>query len=351
MKGLFVIGTGGSGKTALCVAMAQRLTDSGAKVGYFKPIGNVSGTTLKYDRDAVLMKELLGMESEIECIVPYHTSPSYLSRYTTGEAMLAKVKECFQLISRTVDYVLVEGTTSPQAMMALGLDAPSLAKQLGLPAIVVSKGENDYHLDETLLSLRYIKSLGTLPAGVIFNNVSKQNLDKCRGVYAPLVEAEGYPVIGVIPKSSELVAPTVREIVEVLGGQLLEGADHLDHHVEEVMIGAMTPESALSYFHRSINKAVVVGGDRPAVALAALETNTAVLILTGGIYPDKRVLTRAAERNVPVLLVPDNTFDAVEKLHFVSRKFQATDTKAIDEARKHLEQFCDLTAINQLFGI
>jgi len=348
VKGLFVLGTGGSGKTAICVAIAQRLSDSGAKVGYFKPIGNVSGTTLKYDRDAVLMKELLAMESDIECIVPYHTSPSYLSRYGAGDEMLARVKKCFQQIRETVDYILVEGTTSPQAMMALGLDAPNLAKKMGLSPVFISKGENDYNLDETLLSLRYIKSLGITPGGVIFNNVSKQNLDKCRGVYAPMLEAEGYPIIGVIPKSAELVSPTVREIVEVLGGQLLEGSDHLERFVEEVMIGAMTPESALSYFHRSINKAVVVGGDRPAVALAALETNTAVLILTGGIYPDNRVLTRAAERNVPVLLVPYNTFDAVEKLHFVSRKFQATDTKAIAEARKQYEQSCDIARIREL---
>ncbi|MBO8126055.1 MAG: phosphotransacetylase family protein [Firmicutes bacterium] len=348
MKGLFVLGSGGSGKTALCVAIAMRLIDRGAKVGYFKPVGSVAGTSQRQDRDGILMKELLGMAADVETIVPFHTSPSYLSKYTSPEETQARVKECFDEVTRGLDYLIVEGTTAPQTMMALRLDAPRLSRLLGLKPLLVSKGEFDYHLDNALLHLRYLESVGADVGGVIFNNVPKQNMDKCRGVYTPILEKEGYSVLGIIPKKAELVAPTVREVAEVLGGEVLEGEKHLDRPVEETVIGAMTPESALNYFHRSINKAVVVGGDRPMIALAALETSTSVLILTGGIYPDMRVLTRAAEQKVPVLLVPHDTFTTVEKLHFVTRKIQASDSKAISQAREHLEEYCDLAKIEAL---
>lgn len=350
MKGLFVLGAGGSGKTAICVAVAKRLQDAGAKVSYFKPIGNVAGTRERLDRDALLMKEMLGMETEVDQIVPLHTSPSYLSKYSTGQESMGKIKEAYNKICAGADYVIVEGTTAPQTMMALGLDAPGLAKELGLPALLVAKGESDYYLDDALMFLRYIKSVGTDLGGILFNNVPKQNMDKCRGVYTPLLEKEGYQVLGILPKNAQLMAPTAREIYDVLGGELLEGEGYLDKLVEEIMIGAMTPESALNYFHRSINKAVVAGGDRPLIAMAALETNTSLLILTGGIYPDVRVLSKAAEQKVPVILVPYDTYTTVEKLHCVTRKIQVSDSKAISQARTHLEEYADLQKLDVLLN-
>lgn len=55
--------------------------------------------------------------------------------------------------------------------------------------------------------------------------------------------------------------------------------------VEDIVIGTMAIESALGYLRRTANKAVIIGGDRLEAALYALETSTAALILTGGLYP------------------------------------------------------------------
>ena len=38
-----------------------------------------------------------------------------------------------------------------------------------------------------------------------------------------------------------------------------------------MLVGAMSVESALSYFRRKPNKAVITGGDRADIQLAALE--------------------------------------------------------------------------------
>lgn len=70
MKALYIVGTGGSGKTALCVALALKLVDEGRKVAYFKPIGNVGGSAGRQDEDAVLMKELLGMRCRLSRSCP-----------------------------------------------------------------------------------------------------------------------------------------------------------------------------------------------------------------------------------------------------------------------------------------
>jgi hypothetical protein len=58
---------------------------------------------------------------------------------------------------------------------------------------------------------------------------------------------------------------------------------------------------------------VVTGGYRTDIQLAALETDTVCLVLTGGVSPNEIILARAREKGVAVLTVPDDTMSAVER--------------------------------------
>ncbi len=90
--------------------------------------------------------------------------------------------------------------------------------------------------------------------------------------------------------------------------------------VEDFLVGAMSPEASLRWFRRSVRKAVILGGDRPDTALAALTTDTSVLILTGNLHPSTHVLVKADERGIPVILVPYDTFTAVRKVEGIVGK-------------------------------
>jgi len=74
----------------------------------------------------------------------------------------------------------------------------------------------------------------------------------------------------------------------------------------------MTAEAALSRFRKQINKAVITGGDRTDIQLAALETSTTCLILTGNLHPSPLIVKQAEEFGVAILLVPLNTIETVE---------------------------------------
>ena len=86
----------------------------------------------------------------------------------------------------------------------------------------------------------------------------------------------------------------------------------MDELVEHFMIGAMNVESALSYFRKVSNKAVITGGDRSDIQLAALETPTKCLILTGELYPNASILGRAQEVGVPIVVVRADTANTLE---------------------------------------
>ena len=74
-----------------------------------------------------------------------------------------------------------------------------------------------------------------------------------------------------------------------------------EESVEHFLVGAMGAESALSDFRRKPNKAVITGGDRTDIMLAALETSTCSSGADGNLYPAAHVLNRADEWCVPVL--------------------------------------------------
>lgn len=215
----------------------------------------------------------------------------------------------------------------------------------GAGVLLVTGVENDYSLDALIFYNRYLAARGVTVVGNLFNGVPRPLLAKTEGVYRRVLEGRGYRVLGVVPRHPEIGAPTVAEYYEVLGGELLAGEGHLDRPVEDVLVGAMTIESALGYLRRAANKAVVTGGDRAEIALAALETSTSVLILTGGLYPDVRVIARADERGVPVILVHYDTYTTVEKLATVTRHLHPEDRRGIAIARENIERHCDLTAL------
>lgn len=345
MKNLYIMGTMGSGKTSMALGLALKFRDEGLKVSYFKPVGHSPGGAASPDEDAVLMKEVLKMEQPIETIVPYLASPSYLSGQRNSCESLESIRQAHESVSRDADVVIIGGAGFPHIMGCLGLDAVSLAKEFNAVSIFTIRIDNDYSIDQAIFNNSFMECKGIPVLGNIFHNVPRPLLAKTEGIYRPILEERGYRSLGIIPRSPEVTSPTVKEYLEVLGGELLAGEENLDRVVEDVIIGAMTIESALGYLRRSANKAVITGGDRSEVALAALETSTSALILTGGLYPNVKVIARAAEKGVPLLLVHYDTYTTIEKLSMVSRRIRAKDERAIRTAVENIEKYCDWRGI------
>lgn len=344
MKNLFIMGTPASGKTAVSVGLALKFQQQGYRVSYFKPVGNATRASRSDDEDGVLMKSVLKMEHSIEDIVPFTAGPSYLSGCRHRESLQA-ILSAYRKVSEGADIVIVGGAAFPHIMGCAGLDSITLAKELTSTAIFLIHIQNDFSMDNAIFINSYLECRGIPMAGNIFNNVPRLLLAKTEGIYQPLMEEKGYRSLGIIPHRPEIASPTVKEYFETLGGEILSGEEHMDRLVEDVIIGAMTTESALGYLRRAPNKAVITGGDRADIALAALETSTSALILTGGLYPDVKVVARASERGVPVLLVHYDTYTTLERCAEISRRIRPEDRRSIEMALENVEKHIDWNAI------
>ena len=98
-------------------------------------------------------------------------------------------------------------------------------------------------------------------------------------------------------------------------------------------------------------KGVVTGGDRSDIQLAALETATHCLILTGHLRPQPEVLRRAEEIGVPVLLVRHNTMQAIEAIEQIFGKTRLGQAKKLQHFETLMEQHFDFARVYEVLTL
>lgn len=350
MRAIVISGQSGSGKTAIALATALKLSDNGYRVSYYKPLGFQKRTGKREDDDVQLMKKVLGMHFSADVISPVRLAPGYLSNLTneTTETCLEKLDRCFRQLQQESQVVIIEGSIDPFTGGSLGMDDYNLALRWEAPVLHVIRADTDFMFDSALFHVNYSINLSIPILGCIFNNTLQAQWEKTCNLYKNLVEKMGITVMGVLPHQRVIASPTVAEFYQALGGELLIGENMLDRQVENIVVGAMTIESALTYLRRSINTAVITGGDRSDIALTALETNTSVLILTGGHYPGVQIIARAEEKAVPVILVHYDTFTTLENLHTVYHSITPNSTEAIQLIKNDSERYLNLDPLLEL---
>jgi len=165
------------------------------------------------------------------------------------------------------------------------------------------------------------------------------------------LEARGIPVLGMLPQDDLLGAITVRDLTEHLPAKLLCCEKALDELIVHFVIGAMGVASAAKYFRQLADKAVITGGDRADIQLAALQTATKAIVLTGNIYPSAVILKRAQQLGVPLLLAPHDTLATVARIEQVAGRLRVREEAKVERARALFEHNVDVERIRALVGV
>lgn len=158
----------------------------------------------------------------------------------------------------------------------------------------------------------------------------------------PFLEKSGIAIFGVFPKDSLLESIAIRQLVEILNGRVLCCEDRLDDLVENFSIGAMDVDSALSYFSRIPNKAVITGAHRSDIQLAAMETSTKCIILTGGLYTNDVVIGKAQSKGIPIISVAEDTFTAIDRIEAAMGKARIREKRKIERTKELINAEFDM---------
>ena len=305
-----------SGKSAICVGLGRWLARNDFAFGYMKPLSvtarHSEGRVI--DEDAEFIRAFFDLPDPAEALVPIGLTPqdveSALRTEVDPSVYLARLQGAYRAMSRDKDVVLLEGGGSLSEGAIIGLSPAQVAHSLAARVLVVIKYVTDMQVVDDALSAHVV--LGSSLLGVLLNvvpSLAKKVVDEA---VVPALARRGIRTYGVLPQDHLLGAISVREMAHILDGEILCAAHKQDELVENLMVGAMNVDAALSYFRRKPNKAVVTGGDRPDIQLAALETSTRCLILTGNLRPSPVILSRAEEVGVPAVLVRQDTLTAIE---------------------------------------
>ncbi len=350
---LYIVSTESfSGKTALCYGIATRLKRDGMRVGYFKPLvffgKRVEGRTIS--EDAPFMRAALGLKESDDTLAPVVLDALAIENAAAGKPndYAARVDRAFAQASRDKDVIVVEGAANLAEGTLLGLPPLYVAERLSARVLAVAKYNSDLVVDGLLAAQA---QFGARWLGAVINEVPAPRVDFIDHSVVPFLKTRGVTVYATLPQERLLLSITVNEIADALGGEILNSSEHGDELVENIMVGAMSMESALSYFRRKPNKAVITGGDRADIVLAALETSTRCLVLTGNLRPNALIQGRAEELGVPLILAKQDTLSAVEIIQQYFGKLRLHQPRKVERFEQLLNERFDFAWLYQDLGI
>ncbi len=315
-----------SGKSMVALGLAKNFQ---GKVGYFKPFKEMLICTgdRVVDQDAFLMKKALGLKH----------GENELSPFTYDVFSSPSMKQIVQAYHKVVDQaelMLIEGTRDITTGCLHDVSGIAVAKELEADVILISSSQAPA-LDKICLLRRYMSRYDLELKGVILNTSDDPAVPG-------LLESKGISVLGSIPTATDLRIFRVRDLADYLSAEVLAGEGGMDRVIDKILVGAMTAETAIKPMRRVPRKALITGGDRADIQLAALSTDTSCLILTGGLKPARTVVSRAEELKVPILLVDQSTMVTAEMVEHVIARLDPEDKEKIELIKRLVEENVDL---------
>ena len=338
-----------SGKSATILGAAHQLQQRGVVVGYGKPLGNNS--TEVAEADVSFMTEALKLSDNQIQMPLLSVSQDMVKKCLETECARDYSVPLKEYVSKIEgDLVFIEGPSTLNEGSLLNLSVERIAQIIDAPVILVTHfNSNSQTLVDELLSAK--KLLGKHLLGVVINDIQDNQLEMAGTIVKPFLEQQGIAVLGVLPRSSLLRSVSVRELAKQLNAKVLCRENRLDLMVESLKIGAMNVNSALEYFRQSRNMAVVTGGDRRDLQMAALETSTNCLILTGHSLPHPDVISRADDLEVPILSVDLDTLTTVEIADYTFGQVRLKEPIKVQFIQELMAQYFDVERLMDLLGI
>lgn len=331
MSILFIGSTGDrAGHSLITWAIAGKLKEMGLAVGFMKPFGTdpVSIQGRWVDHDAYLLKESLKLPEPFEAICPFLVSDEACKTKDPGEIM-AEFKSLVQEISHVKDVLIVMGSKHiffDDA--ACPIPDTAFIPELDAGCILV------HRYRKTSRSVYSILSVSSLVKekmrGIVLNRIPPEEFPGVSSDLIPTLRQKGIPTIAALPEDPVLSFRSLREIRDILNGDIVWGKEHLDKPAGDMTVGSAELTGDLLPFKRAYNKILILEAsfDREKEERSGDIRPVTGILLTGGRQPPDQLVQAATKARVPLFLVKEDTFAALERLEqSISRLSPEDDVK------------------------
>lgn len=354
---------GETGKSTIALGVLDLLARKVQRVGVFRPVTRAAGTDVQ---DYVL--ELLLAHDGVDLTAEQAIGVTYEDVHADPEAALSQIVARYHEVARACDFVVVVGTdyTDVAGPTELSFNA-RVAANLGAPVLLVVSGKDrtpDAVGNLVEVSVAELRSQHAQPIAVVANRVAPDDIEPVRALLGAL-SPDGEPLAGgagaataapggrlpgwAVPEDPFLDAPTVRVLMEAVGGRLAFGEEALlAREAGDLLVGAMSFEHLLD---RLTDGAVVITpGDRVDILIGLLAAHSASgfpslagIILNGGFFPPESTARLVADLDpsLPVIRTELGTFRTASAASRARGRVTKDAQRKVDTALALFEQSVD----------
>ena len=354
-RSVYVTGVGrGDGRQVVELGVMELLTRQVDRVGIYRPL--VHDTP---DRIFELLRSRYRLTQDPATVfgMGYEEAAALQAEEGQG-ALTARLVEGYLRVAEDYGTVLILGSDFAETNLPaeLGVNA-RLANECGASVLPVIGGRNqsaDAVVAEVRNALHAYTNLGCDVIAMVANRVSP---DVAEDTAAQLRRTVQVPVY-VLPDDPALAAPTVRQIVETLGAEVLlaDDAGLSRDALDFVFGGAMLP----SFLPKLTPGCVVVTpGDRADLIIGALAAHSAgsppiagvLLTLDEKPGPDILALANRLAPGTPVLAVPTGSFPTAAELFGLDGKLGAGTPRKAETALGLFETHVDTAELTDRLSV
>ncbi len=346
-----------AGKTTISLGLYKTFKERKLRTAFMKPVGQefVMAEDLAVDKDSYLIGEVYRCQKRLKDMSPVTIGRGYTEKYIFNpqkETLQNKILKSFNNLIKGKDAIICEGTGHAGVGSVIDCSNADVAALLGCKAIIVSGGGIGRSIDEIILNKALFDLKKVEVLGVIINKVLPEKFDKIKTAVQKGLENKGIRLLGVIPDTPILSAPTVEQIMQRLDLRLFCGGETINARVKHTIVAAMEPHNMIG--HLKDGTLVITSGDRVDNILVSVSSHLvhegigahiSAVILTGGLIPDAKIINLLKESKIPVLISDSDTYSVAAKIENLTFKIQKTDKDKIREAMRLVKDNVDVDAI------
>ena len=332
------------GKTTVSLGLISALLERGYRVGYMKPVGQrvVKAGDAVVDEDVLLVQGIYGIRGDLQDSNPIGIPKGYTEQYIRGEIksdLPERIMQSFAHVSADCDVAIIEGTGHAGVGSVIDLSNAKVAHMLEADVLMVTVGGIGRPYDEVALNSSLFRAEGVDLLGVVANKVLPAKIGRIRETLGLAFRRMQTELLGAIPTVDILSGPTIAQVLEDVGGDLLSAAADLSPAVTNVVIGTTKPDFVASHFRGPT--LLITSGDRDDLIETALnfarrshpEGTLVGMLLTNGLLPKPRLRQAIEQTQVPVLGIGTPSYAAASRIHDLLVKIRPTDTQKIEIVR------------------
>ena len=342
-----------AGLTSVALGLVHALDNRGVRVAFCKPIGQPLAKATGPERSTHFIRATTSLRPALP--ISLEEAERLISSERSDELM-ERIMRDFHESASDADVVVVEGLAH-STDMPLGATlnvqlVRTLSAQVILAGSLAESSMEEFDERLEVAASQYGGLEGGAVIGCIINRVpdpDKRSLSALRDDLASksrVLERGGFHLIGAIPQNPELTACRAIDIARHLGAEVLHEGEIQTRRAKKISLLARTVPNMLHTFQAG--SILVTPIDRSdvlmAVALSALKTPMAGLVLTGEFQRDEPVwnLCRPGfETGLPVMRVESNSWETASQLGQMSPEVPEDDLERVQLGMDHVALYID----------